>query len=211
MGGPMSTWEDEKHPWLTDEKRLIERLIEAQRPILGVCLGAQLMADVLGARTYRGAFEEIGWFPIATTPASRSDPVAGVLPDEFDTFLWHGDTFDLPDGALRIASSAAVENQGFKWSRLLALQFHLEVRPDWVHRIASRDAEQIVESRYVQALDEILGKPSSLYRANNDLMDRLLDAWLPKTLFSAGQAASPRSARRSNENGVMCPRCSRRK
>ena len=178
LGGPMSAWEEARHPWLTAEKRLLETLIEAGKPVLGICLGAQLVADVLGARTYAGDHREIGWHRVEATDESRTQPVGKVLPDAFETFLWHGDSFDIPDGAVHIARSAAFPSQAFLWKRVLALQFHLEVTPDWVRWIAARDAAGLVDARFVQSLETILGKPEELYRANNAIMQRLLDRWL---------------------------------
>jgi GMP synthase-like glutamine amidotransferase len=178
LGGPMSAWEDDKHPWLTAEKRLLEELIRLGKPILGICLGAQLLADVLGARTFAGAHKEIGWQPVEATAESRSHPVGGVLPEVFETFLWHGDSFDIPQGAAHIARSGAFESQAFAWNRVLALQFHLEVRPDWVRRIVARDAGELKASEYVQTREAVLGRPLKLYTDNNAIMERLLDAWL---------------------------------
>jgi GMP synthase-like glutamine amidotransferase len=93
------------------------------------------------------------------------------------TYLWHGDTYDLPNGAVHIARSAAFENQGFIWNYTMALQFHLEVRPAWVRSIATRDANVLVPAPYIQSVEKILGQPESLYRANNTLMDTLLQRW----------------------------------
>lgn len=174
----MSVWDDTRHPWLIDEKRLIEGVLRSEKPVLGICLGAQLLADVLGAPTYPGPHAEIGWFDVTAAPESRRHPVGQVLPDRFETFLWHGDTFDLPTGALRIAGSAAFANQGFLWGPAMALQFHLEVRPDWVRRIADRDAEQLTEGRFSQPAETVLAREQAVYRANNELLDRLLDRWL---------------------------------
>jgi len=178
LGGPMSVWEEERHPWLSTEKRFVEACIEAGRPVLGICMGAQLLASVLGARTYRGAHKEIGWFNVETTPEARNAWREKTLPERFETFLWHGDTFDLPHGALRVARSDAFENQGFIWNRTLALQFHLEVRPAWVEMLANRDAQELVEAPYVQSARTVLGKPEGLYLSNNALMDGLLQHWL---------------------------------
>jgi GMP synthase-like glutamine amidotransferase len=182
LGGPMSVWQEDKHPWLKEEKRLLEDLIEAGKPILGICLGAQLLADVLGARTYTGEHQEIGWRRVEATAESRTHPAGVVLPDAFETFLWHGDSFDIPEGATHLARSAAFESQAFVYGQAMALQFHLEVRPDWVRRIAARDAGELRTSGHVQPLEMILGKPEELYSANNAIMERLLERWLRSVL-----------------------------
>jgi GMP synthase-like glutamine amidotransferase len=178
MGGPMSAWDDGKYPWMRAEKDLIETMVRLGKPVLGVCLGAQLLAAVLGARTYRGEREEIGWFQVESTDSSRGDPVGNCLPKTFETFLWHGDSFDLPEGATHLARSETFAHQAFRCGSALALQFHLEARPDWVKRIAARDADQLTPSGSVQTVDRILSTPESVYRTNNRLMDRLLDAWM---------------------------------
>jgi GMP synthase-like glutamine amidotransferase len=177
LGGPMSVWDEEAHPWLRGEKRYLEKVMESGKPLLGICLGAQLLAEVLGARTYTGSHQEIGWFPVETTPESRDTWLGDVFPPRFVTYLWHGDTYDLPNGAVHIARSAAFENQGFIWNYTMALQFHLEVRPAWVRSIATRDANVLVPAPYIQSVEKILGQPESLYRANNTLMDTLLQRW----------------------------------
>lgn len=178
MGGPMSAWDEGRYAWLGPEKRLIESMLRARKPVLGICLGAQLLADVLGARTYRGERQEIGWFSVQATGESASDPVGRCLPATFETFLWHADSFEVPDGALHLARSAVFESQAFRYGSALALQFHLEVRRDWVARIASRDAAQLVPGASVQGAERILCASDALYRTNNRLLDRLLDAWM---------------------------------
>ncbi len=177
LGGPMSAWDDAGYPWLRAEKYLLETFIRAERPVLGICLGAQLLADVLGARVYPGEHSEIGWFPVSATQQSRAHPLGAVLPKRFDTFLWHGDTFDLPAGAVHLASSEVVPHQAFAWGRALGLQFHLEARPDWVQRLVRRDAGQLVVADYIQPVTQVLSRAQTLYQANNALMDRLLDQW----------------------------------
>ena len=125
LGGPMSVNDEEELDWLRPEKRLVRDAVARGIPVLGVCLGAQLIASALGARVYPGAAREIGWFPIRGLP----DVAPGFrFPPECLAFHWHGETFDLPAGAVRLASSAGCENQAFQVERnVIALQFHLEL------------------------------------------------------------------------------------
>ncbi len=129
MGGPMSVWESERFPWLDDERHIIRRLISNERPVLGFCLGAQQIAAALGAAVYRGQQKEIGFFPVDLESQAWGPLLKGPLPApaRMPVFHWHGDTFDLPDGAVRLASSPVTINQGFAFGRsTVALQFHLE-------------------------------------------------------------------------------------
>jgi GMP synthase (glutamine-hydrolysing) len=107
MGGPMGVRDEHAHPWLAGEKRFIEQTIRAGKKVLGICLGAQLIAEVLGARVYRNTHREIGWFPVRLTARGAASPVFGVLPGGFDAFHWHGDTFTLPAGCVHAAESEA--------------------------------------------------------------------------------------------------------
>jgi GMP synthase (glutamine-hydrolysing) len=127
MGGPMSATDDDELPWLTAERRLIAEAVDAGTPFWGVCLGVQLLAASLGARVYAGPKPEVGVLPVTLTPEGRRDPVFSALPAEVLTLQWHGDTFDLPDGAVRLAGSPAYENQAFRYGRAYGVQFHLEV------------------------------------------------------------------------------------
>lgn len=129
LGGPMSVHDAAEHPWLADEKRLLRQAIADDLPTLGICLGAQLIADVAGARVYRGLKPEIGWLPVALTDKGEDDPLFGqTLPRAFQPFHGHGDTFDLPRGAAHLAKSALYTRQAFRLGEnVYALQFHLEV------------------------------------------------------------------------------------
>jgi GMP synthase (glutamine-hydrolysing) len=126
MGGPMGVYEGDRYPFLRSEQDLIRKAADSGVPVLGICLGAQLVAAALGARVYPGPRKEIGWYEVERV--ETSDPVMSTLPASFMAFHWHGDTFDLPEGATRLARSALYENQAFRWGRnVYALQFHFEV------------------------------------------------------------------------------------
>jgi GMP synthase-like glutamine amidotransferase len=127
MGGPMGAYEDERLPWLTDEKQLIGDAVRAGTPYWGVCLGAQLVAASLGARAFPGPEAEVGVLGVRLTGAARTDPVFATLPDEFSALQWHADTFDLPQGAIQLAASDAYPQQAFRVHNAYAMQFHLEI------------------------------------------------------------------------------------
>jgi GMP synthase-like glutamine amidotransferase len=150
MGGPMSATDDDALPWLTDEKRLIGEAVRAGTPFWGVCLGVQLLAASLGARVYPGPEPEVGLLPVALTEEGRADRVFGAYDDELVTLQWHGDTFDLPEGAVRLARSRAYESQAFRFGRAYGVQFHLEVSPEM-----AREWAEVPE--YVASLERTLG------------------------------------------------------
>lgn len=130
LGGPIGVYETDKYPWLNDEIALIRGRLDAKKPLLGVCLGAQLMAAALGARVYPGPAKEIGWGAITLTPEGRDSALAPFGSPEAGVLHWHGDTFDLPAGAVRLASTAITPNQAFAiGDHALALQFHIEADP----------------------------------------------------------------------------------
>jgi GMP synthase (glutamine-hydrolysing) len=130
MGGPMSVNDDRDLPWLTAEKQLVRSVMTADLPYFGTCLGAQLLAAALGACVYREGQPEYGIHPVTIAPEAARDPVFAGLPDQVNVFQWHGETFDLPADALRLAGSADYPNQAFRIGRLAyGLQFHLEVTP----------------------------------------------------------------------------------
>jgi GMP synthase-like glutamine amidotransferase len=156
MGGPMGAYEEAEHPWLVAEKRLIRDAAQAGHPVWGVCLGAQLLASALGADVYRGPRAEVGVLPVELTAAADEDPVFCRLPASFPTLQWHGDTFDLPEGATLLASSPEYANQAFVYQRSYGLQFHLEVFPTLAASWGEVPA-------YAQSLEAILG-PGALDR-----------------------------------------------
>ncbi|HEV2968868.1 MAG TPA: gamma-glutamyl-gamma-aminobutyrate hydrolase family protein [Pirellulales bacterium] len=131
MGGPMNVDETDRYPFLADEVKWIRQSVDAGLPVLGVCLGSQLLSKALGSRVYPNRVKEIGWYEIGLTDAARSDQLFGDCRPTETVFQWHGDTFDLPDGAVRLAHSEQCENQAFRFGRVAyGLQFHLEVTPE---------------------------------------------------------------------------------
>ncbi len=173
MGGPMNIYQYRDYPWLRAEKRVIRHAVAANKRVLGVCLGAQLLADVLGGKVYQNGEREIGWFPVTAVPEGASSPL--VFPDEVMVFHWHGDTFSLPPGGVWLARSKACEHQAFTvGANVLGLQFHLEMTPSDVKRIAAECADELTPAAYVQSADKIIARASSEGAATAALLDRLL-------------------------------------
>jgi len=173
MGGPMSVNDEAEYPWLIAEKRFIREAIDSAVPVLGVCLGAQLIAAAAGAGVYRNPETEIGWFPIYGIPASDSS-VFG-FPPQVDVFHWHGETFDLPPGAIRIAKGDTCENQAFQLGRsVIGLQFHLETTPQTAGELVSHCGDELTPSPSVQTAEEILQAGPERYSAIHQVMDDVL-------------------------------------
>ncbi|HEY4636276.1 MAG TPA: glutamine amidotransferase [Alphaproteobacteria bacterium] len=154
LGGPIGTYEENTYPFLRDEFRLIEKRLAAKRPIIGICLGAQLMAWVLGARVYPGPRKEIGWGPLKLTAEGARSCLKHLSPDQTRVLHWHGDTFDLPQGAMPLASTDVCANQAFSLGKhALALQFHAEVAAKNIERWLIGHACEIAAAPGVSAED----------------------------------------------------------
>lgn len=174
MGGPMGVHDEDRFPWLKSEKYLIEKAIRKGKTVLGICLGAQLIADVLGARVYPNRVKEIGWFPIELTEAGQRSPLFGFLPERLEVFQWHGDTFDLPTGAIHIARSEACLHQAFVYDeRVIGLQFHLESTPKGLEALIENCSRELVKGSYVQTPSQLMAHPKA-FRIINRAMDELL-------------------------------------
>ena len=135
MGGPMAVYEMERYPYLRTEAELIKEFIKKGKSVLGICLGAQMIAHALGAKVYPGGIQEVGWYKVDLTPEGMEDPAVSALSVNnapyAEVFQWHGDTFDLPGDAVRIASADIYQNQAFRYrNNVYALQFHIEVTPE---------------------------------------------------------------------------------
>jgi GMP synthase-like glutamine amidotransferase len=186
MGGPMSVNDEDDHPWLRDEKRLIGDAVRDGVPYWGACLGVQLLAASLGARVYAGHEPEVGLLPVTLTDAGRADPVLEALPAVFTTLQWHGDTFDLPERAILLAGSTAYPHQAFRFERAYGVQFHLEVSLDMARAWADVPA-------YAEYLDRVQGPGSlpvlidELGRRGPEMLDHgraLFAGWLDATVGS---------------------------
>jgi len=156
LGGPISATDDARYPTLVPLLSMIEKRIEAGLPTLGICLGAQLIARALGARVYPAGHTELGWEPLTLTEAGRASPVRHLDGAQTSMLHWHGDTFDLPANATRLASTSACENQAFTWgSHVLALQCHPEIRTDrfepWLIGNAGELVEHGIDARQLRA------------------------------------------------------------
>lgn len=176
MGGPMNVYQHRDHPWLTREKAFIESALKAGVPVLGVCLGAQLLADVLGARVVQNSHVEIGWFPIRSTPAAQSSDFFRDMPAEFTAFHWHGDTFEIPAGARRLAESDACPHQAFEYGGLaLGLQCHLEYTAGSIRAMLTHCGGELKDGPFIQSEARILAGFDQIERTQA-LLFQLLDS-----------------------------------
>jgi len=179
MGGPMGANDDLQYPWMKREKKFIQAAMEHDKPVLGICLGAQLIAAVMGARVYKNAHKEIGWFTVRKTADADRTLLGKALETQFDAFHWHGDTFDIPRGAVHLAASEACAHQAFVYrDQVLGLQFHLESARSSIEALLNNCAEELQTAPYIQSADQMRTGFDRIERSN-ETMVRLLD-----TLFN---------------------------
>lgn len=158
MGGSMSVNDENNYPWLVPEKELIRQVVRSGKSILGICLGAQLIASSLGSRVYRGEHKEIGWFPVRFNQHKKLTGWFHQIPLQTTVFHWHGDTFELPPGAIRLAESELTKNQGFLFKEnVLAIQFHIEMKPENISLMINNCGNELVQGPYINSGEKITG------------------------------------------------------
>ncbi|UKS29296.1 type 1 glutamine amidotransferase [Paenibacillus sp. HWE-109] len=176
LGGPMGVKDEKEFPWLATEKQLIKEAIQSRTLVLGICLGAQLIAEVIGGEVYKNDKKEIGWFPVHLTNDAAQSEYFKNFPRDFVPFHWHGDTFHLPSEASRIASSPGCINQAFVYGdHVVGLQFHLEFSDTSIQRIIEHCKTDLEQGTYVQQPAEMLGR-SQWLEQSNEILTQLLDA-----------------------------------
>lgn len=177
MGGPMNIYEEVEHPYLSTEKAYIRSMVDGGALVLGVCLGAQLLADVMGAKVTRGEHAEIGWYPVSRVPGADACPVMGLLPSVMDVLHWHGDTFGIPDDTVRAYASEACENQAFSHDdgRVIGLQFHLEQNRESLEALVAACGEDLVDGEWIHSADHMLASDER-FADSNEALFKLLDA-----------------------------------
>ncbi len=182
MGGSMSVNDDDKISWLKTEKKLIRESVQHNKVILGICLGAQLISSALGGKVYKNRFKEIGFFPVQFIKSALNSKLSNMLPDELMVFHWHGETYENPPGAVGFASSEATSNQAFIiGTRVIGLQFHLEMTLTNIKEICNSCQHELIEAEYVQTADHILSQKHHIHACNSvmhSIMNYLESAFL---------------------------------
>lgn len=175
MGGPMSIHDENIYPWLSIEKEYIRKVIGKNKTVLGICLGAQLIADVLGGKVSGNKYSEIGWHPVFRSKHLSNQNICQVIPAEMEVFHWHGETFSLPRGCELIASSEACVNQGFIYGdRIIGLQFHLELTIESATGLIDNCRGDLQAGEYIQRPEQMLSEPEKFLKANK-VMNAILE------------------------------------
>ena len=184
MGGPMNIDNEEQYSWLNDEKKFIKATIEANKIVIGICLGAQLIASVLGARVYSNKKKEIGWFPVTLTPQGKEHPLLDEFPETLNVFHWHGDTFDLPNDAVHLIQTKVCANQAFIYNeKVLGLQFHLEATPGTVLDMVNHCGDELIKDDFIQTKESIIEHDGFSVQTNlylKKLLNKLFDFYVLK-------------------------------
>ena len=175
MGGVMGVYEEDKYAWMKAEKSFIKKSIEANKKVLGICLGAQFIAEALGAKVFPHTKKEIGWFEVEKVLQHK---LTDKLPQKFTTFHWHGDTFTLPENAIHLFKTNACEQQGFVYNNHVAgLQFHMEIKKDLLNNMTENERAELLKADYVQSEDEIKNLMTKYISEQKKFMYNFLEAF----------------------------------
>lgn len=176
LGGIMAVYEEEYYAWMKAEKAFIKSAVEANKTVIGICLGSQLLAEALGAKVYPHTEKEIGFFPVYKTEAGRGEEAIAVVPNEWWVFHWHGDTFDLPQGAMHLFRSSACANQAFRKGKCWGFQFHPEINEDLLDGMITFEPDELTGKNFVQTADKIRDaflhyNQSAFHQVLDDILD----------------------------------------
>lgn len=175
MGGPMDVNNEQKYNWLSAEKEFVNNTIKLNKPVLGICLGAQIIANVLGANVYPNKEKEIGWFDVSKVSTSHPSKLFEIFPNSINVFQWHGDTFNLPKGAILLAESEICKNQAFLYGeKVLALQFHLESTQEAIQKLIENCSDELIEAPFIQTVREMTDSESKIKNTNR-IMKNILE------------------------------------
>ncbi|AKB52151.1 GMP synthase (glutamine-hydrolyzing) [Methanosarcina barkeri str. Wiesmoor] len=180
MGGTMSVYQEKEYPWLKPEKKFVKKTMDADKPVLGSCFGAQMIAEVLGGKVTKNQYKEIGWHTVRAVKGKspgeiKSSELPSCMFPEFTGFMWHGDTFGIPAGAVKLFESEACPNQGFLYNeKVLGLQFHPEANRQWVRNLIRDSGHELVQGKYIQSEKEIYVY-ESFFESSRNLAFSLMD------------------------------------
>jgi GMP synthase-like glutamine amidotransferase len=175
MGGPMGIYDEHKFSWLKKEKEFIKQAITANKTVIGICLGAQLIAEALGSKVYKNTEKEIGWFGVTITPNGKENKLLEGFDDTFNVFHWHGDTFDLPQNTEHLIQTDVCKNQAFLYKeKVLGLQFHFEVTNETLTEMVKHGRDELTTGNFIQSEVEILSNDKYI-KDNNAKLFTILD------------------------------------
>lgn len=177
LGGPMNVYEEDKYPYLKSEDLLIKEALKNGLPTLGICLGSQLIAKAGGAKVYGGQEKEIGWYNAGLTEEGRKDKIFSMFEDSFTVFQWHGDTFDLPEGAVLLAKND-LYNQAFRLGNAYALQFHIEVTERMISEWIEDYREELQSLKGTIDPEKIIEDTEKNISALNQCAEEFISRWI---------------------------------
>ncbi|WP_406658070.1 type 1 glutamine amidotransferase [Methanolobus sp. ZRKC2] len=200
MGGLMSVYEEDSYPWLKLEKKFVKKCLNEGKAVLGICFGAQMLAEILGSRVSRNEYKEIGWHKVKTIDGNGKFALSSGFPEEFTALQWHGDTFALPENTVRLFESEACREQGFIFrDNVLAVQFHPEVDERCIQDLVENCRSDLVYGRYIQNENDIVDRPDFI-EGSASLMFYILD-WFESIHLNKTDLWNPGKNFQEEDNG----------